>query len=67
MLGMAVGPELLLLLVALIVILVWRGPSTLPRLGESLGKAVKSARHALQRDHDDDDQPVDDPTPGAKP
>ena len=42
------GPELLLLIIALIVVLIWRGPSTLPRLGEAAGKAVTSIRHGLQ-------------------
>jgi len=47
-----VGPELLLLIVALIVVLVWRGPSTLPRLGEAAGKAVSNVRQGLRsRDH----------------
>lgn len=39
-----VGPELILLIVVLVVVLAWRGPSSLPRLGESLGKAVKGVR-----------------------
>jgi Sec-independent protein translocase protein TatA len=43
-----VGPELLLLIIALIVVLVWRGPSTLPRLGEAAGKAVTSVRQGLR-------------------
>lgn len=42
------GPELLLLIIALIVVLVWRGPSTLPRLGEAAGKAVSSVRQGLR-------------------
>jgi TatA/E family protein of Tat protein translocase len=43
-----VGPELLLLIIALIVVLIWRGPSTLPRLGEAAGKAVGSVRQGLR-------------------
>jgi Sec-independent protein translocase protein TatA len=42
-----VGPELLLLLLALVVVLAWRGPSSLPRLGEAFGKAVKGAREHM--------------------
>ena len=41
------GPELLLLAIALVVVLVWRGPSSLPRLGEAFGKAVKGARENM--------------------
>jgi Sec-independent protein translocase protein TatA len=42
-----VGPELLLLAIALVVVLAWRGPSALPRLGEAFGKAVKGAREHM--------------------
>jgi TatA/E family protein of Tat protein translocase len=56
-----VGPELLLLILALIVVLVWRGPSTLPRLGEAAGKAVKSLRRGMQDRDDDEAEP-----PGAQ-
>jgi Sec-independent protein translocase protein TatA len=38
---------LLLLLLALVVVLAWRGPSALPRLGEAFGKAVKGAREHM--------------------
>jgi Sec-independent protein translocase protein TatA len=38
-------PDLIVLLVVgLIVVLVWRGPKTLPKLGEALGRGVKAAR-----------------------
>jgi Sec-independent protein translocase protein TatA len=56
-----VGPELLLLLVVLIIVLVWRGPSTLPRLGEAAGKAVSSVRQGLRsRDHPSEPDETDD-------
>jgi Sec-independent protein translocase protein TatA len=42
-----VGPELLLLVVALVIVLAWRGPAALPRLGEAFGKAVKGARENM--------------------
>jgi Sec-independent protein translocase protein TatA len=42
-----VGPELLLLAIALVVVLAWRGPSSLPRLGEAFGKGVKGAREHM--------------------
>lgn len=60
------GPELLLLLAVLIVVLVWRGPSNLPRLGEALGKAVKGAKDAMPHDKDHADD-ADDPGPRATP
>ena len=54
---------LLILIVILIIVLIWRGPSMLPQFGEALGKAVKGARDTMDRDagesppKDDDDQP----------
>lgn len=35
---------LLILVVILGVVIVWRGPKTLPRLGEALGRGVREAR-----------------------
>jgi Sec-independent protein translocase protein TatA len=35
---------LLVLIVILIVAIVWRGPKTLPKLGEALGRGVREAR-----------------------
>jgi Sec-independent protein translocase protein TatA len=39
-----VGPELIVLIIVLVVVIFWRGPSTLPKLGEALGKAVRGVR-----------------------
>lgn len=33
-----------ILIIVLIVVLVWRGPKTLPQLGRVLGRGVKGAR-----------------------
>ena len=33
-----------LLIVILILALIWRGPKTLPKLGEALGRGVREAR-----------------------
>jgi Sec-independent protein translocase protein TatA len=35
---------LLVLVVILVVVLMWRGPKTLPKLGEALGRGVKEAK-----------------------
>ncbi len=40
---------LVVLIVALVVVLVWRGPKTLPRLGEALGRGVRAARDEAKR------------------
>ncbi len=43
----------ILLVVVLIAVLLWRGPTMLPRLGEALGSAVRgmrrTARESLER------------------
>ncbi len=46
----AIVDILLLLVVALIVVLVWRGPSMLPQFGQALGKAVKGVRDNVNAD-----------------
>jgi Sec-independent protein translocase protein TatA len=51
---------LLVLVVILIIVLVWRGPSMLPQFGEAVGKAVKGARDNFNRDSAEADQPDDD-------
>jgi Sec-independent protein translocase protein TatA len=35
---------LVVLIIVLIIVLVWRGPRTLPKLGEALGRGVREAR-----------------------
>ena len=35
---------LLVLLVILVLVVMWRGPKTLPKLGEALGRGVREAR-----------------------
>lgn len=40
-----VGSDVLLvLLVILVLVVIWRGPKTLPELGKALGRGVKEAR-----------------------
>jgi Sec-independent protein translocase protein TatA len=52
----AIVDILLILIVILFILLIWRGPSMLPQLGEALGKAVKGVREnvdggARKQDH----------------
>ena len=43
-------PDLLLvLIVVLIAVLLWRGPKTLPKLGEALGRGVREARREVAK------------------
>ena len=39
------GPDLLIpLIIILILVVLWRGPKTLPKLGEALGRGVREAK-----------------------
>lgn len=44
----------IILFVVLILALMWRGPRTLPRIGEAFGSAVRGARRAAE-DHETDE------------
>lgn len=55
---------LLVLIVVLVVVLVWRGPRTLPKLGAAFGRGVKEARREFDEARGDaPDRSKDDPTP----
>jgi Sec-independent protein translocase protein TatA len=66
-------PDLLLvLIVILVLVLLWRGPKTLPRLGEALGRGVREARKEATKPVPNDPAapsaqaaPGDEPRPGA--
>ena len=48
------GSDLLVVLViALVIVLVWRGPKTLPKLGQALGRGVREARTEASKKLDD--------------
>lgn len=51
---------LVILVIALIVVLVWRGPKTLPGIGAALGRGVKEARSEASKIHEGDAPPSDD-------
>ncbi|HSK52391.1 MAG TPA: twin-arginine translocase TatA/TatE family subunit [Clostridia bacterium] len=62
---------IIVLIVILAVVLMWRGPKTLPKWGEALGHAVRGAREeatkaqaGIQR-RLDDDEPGDNTRPPA--
>jgi Sec-independent protein translocase protein TatA len=48
---------MLVLVVLLVVVLIWRGPTMLPRLGEAMGKTVKGVRENLPGAMDDEADP----------
>ncbi len=43
-------PDLLLILIVILVLVVlWRGPKTIPKLGEALGRGVRGAREEASK------------------
>jgi Sec-independent protein translocase protein TatA len=61
---------LLLLVVALIIVIVWRGPKTLPQIGQMLGRGVKEARKEaaeIKTDLRKDDATATSPAPPTAP
>jgi Sec-independent protein translocase protein TatA len=46
----------IVLVVILILVLVWRGPKTLPQLGKAFGQGVKEARKEIDSVKGDDDE-----------
>jgi Sec-independent protein translocase protein TatA len=44
---------LLILLVILILALMWRGPKTLPKLGEALGRGIREAKSEAAKAQDE--------------
>ena len=48
------GSDLLVvLIIALVIVVVWRGPKTLPKLGQALGRGVREARTEASKKLDD--------------
>ena len=55
---------LIILLVILVLVVMWRGPKTLPKLGEALGRGVKEAKtEATTAQAEIQSRTSDDPTP----
>ena len=55
----------LVLIVILILVLIWRGPKTLPLLGRAFGQGVKEARREIGEIKDDVAGPADTDEPKA--
>ncbi|HYN69638.1 MAG TPA: twin-arginine translocase TatA/TatE family subunit [Candidatus Eisenbacteria bacterium] len=41
--------SLVILIIVLIVVLIWRGPKTLPQIGAMLGRGVRGARQEAEK------------------
>jgi Sec-independent protein translocase protein TatA len=51
---------LVVLIIVLVAVVIWRGPKTLPKLGEALGRGVREARAEAAKkgaDTSDEDRP----------
>lgn len=52
---------LAILLIILVLVVIWRGPKTIPQIGAMLGRGVKAAREEANRartgEHDGDEPP----------
>jgi len=56
---------LVVLIIVLIVVLIWRGPKTLPGIGAMFGRGVKSAREEATKLKSGDGQTPPDDRPAA--
>jgi Sec-independent protein translocase protein TatA len=54
---------LVILLVVLVIVVIWRGPKTLPQIGTMLGRGVKAARDEAKGIRGDETEPDE---PSAK-
>jgi Sec-independent protein translocase protein TatA len=62
------GDVALVLIVILILVVIWRGPKTLPQIGNMLGRGVKATREeakSIRSDASGKSDGDDDPTPAA--
>jgi Sec-independent protein translocase protein TatA len=56
-------PDVLVVLILILaIVLIWRGPKTLPKLGQALGRGVREARREMEAG--DPDKP-ETPEPGS--
>jgi len=52
---------LVVLIVVLVLVFMWRGPKTLPKLGEALGRGVREAKSEAAKAQDEIQARVSDP------
>ena len=56
---------LLVLIVILILVVIWRGPKTIPEIGKMFGRGVREARIEAGKLRSSDDKPTDGGTTSA--
>jgi Sec-independent protein translocase protein TatA len=58
---------LLVLLVILVLVVMWRGPKTLPKLGEALGRGVREAKNEAAKAQEEIQTRMGEPDEPTKP
>lgn len=58
---------MVVLIVILVIVVIWRGPKTLPQIGNMLGRGVKEARKEMTDFQKERDGSSDQPTPPTPP
>ena len=59
------GDLLLVLIVILVLVVIWRGPKTIPEIGRMFGRGVREARIEASKLRSTDDPPPDGTSTGA--
>lgn len=59
------GDLLLVLIVVLVLVVIWRGPKTIPEIGRMFGRGVREARIEAAKVRSSDDSPKDGTASGA--
>ena len=59
------GDLLLVLIVILVLVVIWRGPKTIPEIGRMFGRGVREARIEASKLRSSDDPPADGTSPGT--
>ena len=55
----SVGDLIIVLIVLLIIVVLWRGPKTIPQIGRMFGQGVREARIEASKIRSTDDPPVE--------
>ena len=51
---------IIVLVILLILVIVWRGPKTIPEIGRMFGRGVREAREEINKTRTTDDTPAED-------
>jgi len=60
-----VNDIVIVLIIILALVVVWRGPKTIPEIGRMFGRGVRNAREEIDKGRRSDDAPVDNAPPSS--